>query len=95
MKIGQTIKDLRKLKGVKQKDFCKIIGISQNALCQIEGDVAYPHSNTLKSIAKAFDMPEQMIYLLSIKESDVPKHKKEAYRILYPTIKQMIHSLIE
>lgn len=91
MKIGNAIKELRKRKGIRQNVFCKMIGLSQTSLSLIEGDVKYPR--TLNKIAKTLNIPEHFIYLLSATEKDVPKNKKELFKILYPVIKDLIYSL--
>ncbi len=57
MKIGQTIKEIRKRKGIKQYELATAIGVAQTSLSQIESDLKYPHFTTLKKIAKAFNMP--------------------------------------
>ncbi len=95
MKIGQAIKDIRKHKDIKQYELATAIGISQTSLSQIEADLKYPHTKTLKKIAKAFDIPEQLIYFLSIKDSDVPKSKKELYVALFPIVKDLIYRIID
>jgi len=90
MEIGQAIKELRKRNGINQGDFADKIGISQTALSQIESNKKHPSSTTRYKIAKALDIPETIIYLLCIKEEDISDNKKDIYKILYPTIKEMI-----
>ena len=94
MKIGQAIKELRKNKGMKQNVFCQKIGISATSLSQIENDLKYPHQNTLKAIAKTLEVPEQMIYLLSMTSEDIPAHKREIYNNAFPLIKALIYQII-
>lgn len=94
MKIGTTIKQLRKKKYYTQQEFAEIIGIAQTSLSQIEGDLKYPKSKTMNKIAKALDMPESLIYMLSMNETHVHKSKRKLFNEIYPTIKKMIDTLI-
>lgn len=95
LRIGAAIKELRKRKKMSQGELADAIGTSQTSLSQIEGNVTYPHTKTIQKIAAFFEMPEQFIYLLSITENDVPEKNKEIYKIVYPSVKQMLYSIID
>lgn len=95
MKIGKTIRELRKRKSISQTDFSASIGITQTSLSKIEADITYPHDSTIKKIIKVLDIPEHFLYLLSATVEDVPKKKKPIFKILYPTIRQLIFSIID
>lgn len=93
MKIGQAIKELRKKANIKQGELAKTIGISNNAMCLIETNQTIPHGNTIKKISEALNIPVPLIYLMSIEINDINKDKVEIYKLLYPTIKEMIFKL--
>jgi len=56
MKIGNTIKRLRKQKGMTLKDMSKITGIQVATLSRVEGDLMNGGLNTYILIAGALDM---------------------------------------
>lgn len=52
MKLGEQIKQIRKKKGLSQKQLAKQIGISANAMCSIENGKAWASQETIESICK-------------------------------------------
>ena len=94
MKIGNTIKELRKKKNFNQAELGKLCGISQTSLSQIETDVTRPNRSNLGKICLALEVPEQLIYLLSLEKEDIPDDKKDLYLNLFPVVKNMMLSFI-
>ncbi|MBX2948112.1 MAG: helix-turn-helix transcriptional regulator [Crocinitomicaceae bacterium] len=90
MNIGVTIKKLRKEKGLNQQEFGKLTGITQTSLSLIENGNTIPNKSTLKSICKVLNVPEELLYFLSIDESDVPAEKREKFDLLYPTARDLM-----
>ncbi len=93
MNIGAIIKNLRKQKGLNQQEFSGKCELSQTALSQIETGVARPNKNTLERICLNLEVPEYVLYLLSIEESDVPEVKKQQFNELFPVIKELMLKL--
>lgn len=93
MNIGETIKELRKKKGISQTELAALCNITQTSLSQIEVGKKSPHESTLTKISKVLGVPVMYIYFLSFDENDVPEDKQEAYKILGPYIKQAINQL--
>lgn len=94
MKVGQTIKHLRKEKGINQKEFAKSIGMSTTYLSQVEKhDKGVKHS-TMERISKALGVPIPAIQLLALEESDVHDSKVDSFRVLKPIIDQMLEGLL-
>lgn len=93
MEIGTTIKDFRKLNGIKQKDLASKAKISSTYLSQIESNTKDPTLSTLKAISKSLDMPLPLLLFISINNNDIPKSKRQAFNTIYPTIKIFIESL--
>ncbi|MCR5782155.1 MAG: helix-turn-helix domain-containing protein [Clostridia bacterium] len=54
LKIGNTIKRLRKEKDVTQEDFAELFGVSPQSVSRWENDVCYPDMELLPSIANYF-----------------------------------------
>lgn len=48
MNIGNAIKEIRKRKGISQKDLAKKIGMSTNNLCSIEKEKSFPSMENIK-----------------------------------------------
>ena len=82
MSIGKTIKELRKNKNIKQTDLALKCGLSVNALCQIELDNTFPHKKTINKICESLDINPYHLILSSINEKDVPKEKREVFKVL-------------
>lgn len=56
LKIGETIYNLRKKKGLTQEQLANFIGVSTPAVCKWEGDISYPDITFLPSLAKIFSV---------------------------------------
>lgn len=90
MNIGPTIKRLRKERGLNQLEFGEMTRLSQTSLSLIESGNTTPNKSTLKRICEGLKIPEEMLYFMSIDESDIPEEKKEKFRLLYPTAKDLM-----
>lgn len=90
MNIGKAIKEIRKKKGIQQGELAVAIGISQTSLSQIESGLKKPSTSSLNKISEALNVSEPFIYMMSYEEQDIPQHKKEIFKLLYPTVKSMI-----
>lgn len=94
MDLGNTIKELRKQKGFKQNTFAELCDISQTYLSQIEGNLKEPNISTLKSISNHLNISLPILFFLSLNNEDIPVDKKQAYKIIGPTIKTLISELL-
>ena len=56
LKIGSTIKMLRKEKDITQEDFAELLGVSNQSVSRWENDVCYPDMELLPVIAGVFDI---------------------------------------
>lgn len=90
MKIGKAIKDLRKEKGIKQGEFAQTIGISGTSLSLIESDTTTPKKTILEKICKNLDISVEVLYLLSVREEDIPEKNKERYKEMFPKVHEMM-----
>ena len=80
MKIGATIKKLRKEKKITQIDFAKQCEISQTYLSQLENDERNPTVNVLERISNVLEVPYPVLSFLSITIDTVAENKKEVYK---------------
>ena len=91
MNLGNTIKNIRKKKGQTQKEFASQCGISQTYLSKIENNSKEPNLSTLKTISKVLNVPLPILFFLSMTDEDVPENKKEAFKIINPSIKSLVN----
>jgi transcriptional regulator with XRE-family HTH domain len=90
MEIGTVIGKLIKQKGLTQVEVSKRIGKSSTALSQIVRGTYKPNPDTLDKICKVLDIPQPILYFLTISEEDVPADKIELYRMLAPSLKDFV-----
>ena len=82
MKFGTTIRLLRSRSGKSQAEFADLLAITQSYLSQLENDHKDPSVSLLKRLSDATGVPEPVILLLSLSESDIPTNKRRAYNEL-------------
>ncbi len=80
MKVGATIKKLRKGKRIRQIDFADKCGISQTYLSQIENDERNPTVDVLVRISNVLEIPYPVLSFLSLTIESVPHAKREVYQ---------------
>jgi len=93
MNIGNAIKDLRQQKGLKQTDFAEQCGLSQSYLSSIEKGRKEPTLSILKQIANALSIPMPVLVFFSLDLEDIDENKKEAFKMLEPSIKGLINDV--
>jgi transcriptional regulator with XRE-family HTH domain len=93
MRIGHTLRKLRKDRGLRQLKAAAEIGISQTYLSQIEGDLREPSIDILKKFSSYYNIPVPVIFFSSLSEEDVAENKLPAYRILRPIIDNLIDEI--
>jgi len=94
MDLGNTIKEIRKQKGIKQNALADLCNISQTYLSQIEGNQREPNISTLREIASHLGIAVPILFFLSLNEADIPQSKLGVYQVLGPTVKTLIKDLI-
>ena len=72
--LGQTIKNIRRYKGLSQEVLSGLAGIARSHLAMIENGTMHPSIETLCKIAQALDLQaSELIYLV---ESKVKNEKQ-------------------
>ena len=94
MKLGSTIKELRKQKKIPQEIIAEKCWITQAYLSLIENDKKEPNLSTLKDISKALDTPLPLIFYLSLSEDDISDSKKTYFTQINPSVKDLISNYI-
>ena len=95
MKIGSAIKSIRKRLEISQWELAEKCEISQTALSQIENDIKRPHPRTVAKICDVLEIPQSIIYIIAIEDSDIPSSKKPAYQYIYPSMKDLALQLVD
>jgi len=94
MNLGVAIKSIRKKLNITQFDLAEKCNISQTSLSQIETGLKRPSSKTLKKICDVLDVPESVVYILAMQETDVPSSKASIYNMLFPSIKSLALQIV-
>ena len=61
MKLGEQIKQIRKNKGIKQKELAEQLDISTNAMCSIEKGYAWPSGITMEKMCRLLNVELKLI----------------------------------
>lgn len=90
MNLGEAIKGIRKVYGVKQKDLAKNAGLSVTALANIEKNLSFPSKETIRRICDALSVPIAFLMVFCLTEDDVPEEKRLAFRYLITPLKMFL-----
>jgi transcriptional regulator with XRE-family HTH domain len=94
MHPGQGIRSIRRKLNVPQNELARKCGISQTSLSLIETGVKRPGKKTMGKICEVFDIPESIIYIMAMQETDVTPAKADMYRLLYPSMVSLALQII-
>src|ERR1022692_1944116 len=94
MDLGTTIQQIRKQKGIRQNTFAVLCDLSQTYLSQIENNQKEPNISTLKQIATQLDIPLPILFFLSLDENDIPLAKRQAFNMIGPSVKTLMHEFV-
>jgi XRE family transcriptional regulator, regulator of sulfur utilization len=93
MEIGKALARAREKRGMTQRELASLSQLSSTYLSQIENGWKEPAIATLKLIAKALKVPLPVLFFMSMTEEDVPTEKKEAYKMLAPSLANIVDHL--
>jgi len=94
MKIGSAIKSIRKKLSITQYELAEKCELSQTSLSQIETGVKRPSQRTIEKVCTVLDIPESVIYIVAMQDTDVPPSKKGVYDLVYPSIKSLALQMV-
>jgi len=94
MNLGNAIMSVRKQMGMKQCELAEACGISQTSLSQIETGLKRPSLRTQKKICEVFEIPDSVLYILGMQDTDIPENKKEVYGLIFPSIRTLVLQLV-
>lgn len=93
--IGEIIKEVRLEKNIRQNLLAEKIGITKVSLNLIESGKAVPHHKNLEKISKELKTPVGILYLRTLDETDVPKHRKQVFDLIYPYVIKIIDNMFK
>lgn len=94
MNIGSAIKSIRKKLSITQYELADRCDLSQTSLSQIETGIKRPSQRTISKVCTVLDIPESIIYIVAMQESDVPASKRGVYELVYPSIKSLALQMV-
>ena len=95
MKIGLAIKSIREQLSVKQYVLAERCQLSQTSLSQIENGAKRPSQKTIAKICAVLDIPELVLYVIAMKDTEIPESKKGCFDLLYPSIMALTSQLVD
>jgi transcriptional regulator with XRE-family HTH domain len=95
MNIGLAIRSIRRKLNVSQHDLAERCQLTQTALSQIETGKKRPSQRTMDRICEALDIPQSIIYIVAMEDTDVSPGKKDVYDLVYPSIKTLALQMID
>lgn len=90
MNIGKAVAEIRKKKGLRQKDLASQAGLSVNSLCNIETNKTFPQRETIQSLCKVLEIPPAYLLYFSVDIEDIPEDKRRVFLQLHDTIKKIL-----
>jgi|AntRauTorckE5430_2_1112549.scaffolds.fasta_scaffold14891_1 transcriptional regulator with XRE-family HTH domain len=92
MRIGETIKELRKLKKYKQSDFAEQCEITTTYLSLIENNKKNPSLDVLQKISNALEIPYPILAFLSMNPDEISEEKRELYLQITNPFRELLKS---
>lgn len=93
MELGQVIGKLIKQKKMTQVEVAKRIGKTPTGLSQIIKGNYSPNPDTLEKICTVLEIPQPILYFLTISEDDIPKEKLDLYKMLAPALRDFVYRI--
>lgn len=93
MKIGDVIKELRRINGISLRELSDRTDFYVSFLASIEENTTVPTSETVVKICRTLNAPEVLINFLSINKSQIPAHKEILFNTLSPVILELFVDL--
>lgn len=94
MNIGYAIRSIRRQLAITQHDLAERCNISQTSLSQIENGIKRPSSKTIKKICDVLELPESVIYIIGMQDTDVPTSRKDVYDMIFPSIRNLALQIV-
>ena len=90
MDLGTAIREIRKGKGLSQKELAAKCGLSVNTMCQIEINNTFPQKATIKLICEVLEIPISYLLFFSISDEDLPEESQSIFKALSSPIRDSL-----
>jgi transcriptional regulator with XRE-family HTH domain len=90
IKIGEVLRQQRKLRHLTQKQLAAKVNVSQCYLAQIEKGRRLVSLPILEKFSNYFEMPLGILFFLTLDSDDVCTSKKKSFNQIAPAIYAMI-----
>ena len=91
MNIGQAISEIRKKKGITQRELAKECGLSVTAIVNIEKGKCFPSKKSIESICKSMGVSVSALMVYSLTEEDVPEDRRDAFKVIIEPVKAYLN----
>jgi transcriptional regulator with XRE-family HTH domain len=92
VKIGNGIKNARKLSGISQRELSNRSRLSITYISEIENGKKDPSIAALRAIASAIKMELPFMVLLSMEETDIDEENRKAFTALKRIIENKLRA---
>ena len=94
MKLGSTIKQLRKRQGLNQQKLADKLGVTQTYLSLLESDRKTPSINFINSLSKEFNIPSSILAYLTLRKEEITDDKLKSFEKINPLIEELIQEIL-
>ena len=95
MKLGNSIREIRKLRGLSQEELAASSGLVQNVISRIERDSHRPTEKTLAKLAEVLNVHQDAFYYWSIVSGQGSSKLSPLQEKLAPLIKEEMKELFD
>lgn len=93
-RLGQTVMNYRKKKGMTIRRFADYAGISASLISQIERGQANPSLNVLELIAKALNVPLYTLFINDIDTNSLISRKKDRKKVYRKNNDHIVYDIL-
>ena len=92
--VGEKILEYRKAKNLSIRSLSDLSGVTSSMLSQIERGLANPSINTLKTIAKALDVPIFNFFMSSVDSETLVVRADQRKKMIFPDNNNFAYELL-
>lgn len=90
--VGKTIQEIRKVRGLSQKELAEMVGTSQAYISALERGKQNPSMDTYIKIAEQLKVPREVLEVLSLDLEKIPEERRVEYMELFLKMKSFFRS---
>lgn len=94
MNFAEALKTLREAKGLTHEELAARAGIGAWFIKDLEKAAGIPLPEKIAALAKALDVPKQVLLFFATEEKDIAPEKQQVYKQLHNSMKQLILDIV-